>query len=135
MVTTSVEIIALLRESGRSSVADRLVYLERLHHDDPDEPLTEVESLRSLASFVLSEGNMPDPELGLTPGGLVIGQWRILPDGILIMEFLPNDWIRFAGIDCAVQPSGQRRRISGELEKHKAMSAVRNLTDQLVGQS
>ena len=134
MVMTSREIINLLRELGRSSVADRLDYLERLHDDDPDEPLMEFESLRTLASFVLSEGQFPDPEIGLTPRGVAVGQWRISPDGILAMEFLPNDWIRFAGIGRAGQPSGHRPRISGELEKHKAIDAVRDFKGQLVKQ-
>lgn len=134
VVMTGREIIDLLRELGRTSVADRLIYLEGLHDDDPDEPLVELESLRTLASFVLSEGQLPDPEIGLTPRGLAVGQWRILPDGILAMEFLPNDWIRFAGIGCAVQPFSQRRRISGELEKHKAIDAVRDFTGQLARQ-
>lgn len=134
MVITNREIIDLLWELGRCAVADRLVYLEGLHDDDPDEPLLEFESLRTLASFVLSEGQFPDPEIGLTPRGLAVGQWRILPDGILTMEFLPNDWIRFAGIGCAGLPFSQRRRISGELEKHKAIDAVRDFTGQLVRQ-
>lgn len=134
MASTAREIIDLLLELGRSSVANRLAYLEGLHDDDPDEPPIEFESLRTLASFMLSEGQFPDPEIGLTPRGLAVGQWRTLPDGILAMEFLPNDWIRFAGISCAVQPFSQRRRISGELEKHKAIDAVRDFTGLLVRQ-
>ncbi len=134
MASTIREIIDLLRELGRNSVADRLVYLEGLHDDDPDEPLIEFESLRTLAGFVLSEGQFPDPEIGLTPRGFAVGQWRTLPDGILAMEFLPNDWIRFAGIGCASHPLNQRRRINGELERHKAIDAVRDFTGQLVRQ-
>ena len=134
-VMTSREIIDLLRKPGRGSVADRLAYLEGLHDDDPDEPLIEFESIRTLASFFLSELQMPDPEIGLSPRGLKVGQWRILPDGVLTVEFLPCDRIRFAGIGCAGQPFGQRRRIRGELEKHKAISVFRDFADQLVGQS
>ena len=135
MVMASREIIELLRELGRGSVADRLVYLEGLHDDDPDEPPIDFESLRTLASFFLSEQQMPDPEIGLSPRGLAMAQWRILPDGILTVEFLSDDWIRFAGISRAEQRFSQRRRIQGELEKDKAISVVRDFADHLVGHS
>ena len=135
MVMASREIIELLRELGRGSVADRLAYLEGLPDDDPDEPQIEFESLRTLASFFLSEQQMPDPEIGLSPRCLAIAQCRILPDGILTVECLPDEWIRFEGIGCVVHPFGQRRRIRGELEKEKAISAARHFTGQLVGQS
>ena len=130
--TTYREIAALLRGFGRNSSADRLDYLRGLHDEDPDEPLLEFESLRTLASLVLSEGQLPDPEIGLTPRGLAVGQWRIPPDGILAMEFHAHDWIRFAGIGSNPRPTGQRPRINGMLEKHRAMSAIRDFAGRLV---
>ena len=135
MTTTCQEITGLLREFGRISVADRLDYLRGLHDDDPDEPLLELESLRTLASFLLSEGQMRDPEIGLAPSGLVVGQWRLPPGGILAMEFHAHDWIRFAGIGSNPRPTDQRQRISGTLEKHKAINVVRDLTRQLARHS
>ena len=130
--TTCREITDLLRGFGRISIADRLDYLRGLHHDDPDEPLLEFESLRTLGSVVLSEGQLPNPEIGLTPRGLAVGQWRMPPDGILAIEFHAHDWIRFAGIGVSPRPPDQRRRISGMLEKHRAMSAIRDFAGHLV---
>ena len=135
MTTTCQEITGLLREFGRTTIADRLAYLHGLHDDDPDEPLLEIESLRTIASFLLSEGQMRDPEIGLAPSGLVVGQWRIPPSGILAMEFHAHDWIRFAGIGSNPRPTDPRQRISGTLEKHKAINVVRDLTRQLARHS
>ena len=129
--TTCREITDLLRGFGRNTIADRLDYLRGLHHDDPDEPLLQLESLRTLASLVLSERQLPDPEIGLSPRGLAVGQWRMPPDGILAMEFHAHDWSRFAGIGSKPQPPVQRRRISGMIEKHRAMSAIRDFAGHL----
>ena len=126
IATTHREVTDLLRGFGRNTIADRLDYLRGLHLDDPEEPRLEFESLRTLAGLVLSEGQLSDPEIGLTPRGLAFGQWRMPPDGILAMEFHAHDWIRFAGIGSKTRPSGQRRRISGTLEKHRAMGAIRD---------
>lgn len=130
--TTHREITDLLRGFGRNTIADRLDNLRLLHHDDPEEPVLELESLRTLAGLVLSEGQLPDPEIGLTPRGLAFGQWRMPPDGILAMEFRAHDWIRFAGVGSMTRPTGQRRRISGTLEKHRAISAIRDFSEHLV---
>ena len=129
------EITDLLRGFGRTSVANRIDVLQGLHDGDADEPRLEFESLRTLACFVLSEGKLPDPEIGLTPRGLAVGQWRIPPDGILAMEFHSHDWIRFAGVGCSPQPPDQRLRISGEMAKHKVVSAVRDFTGLLARHS
>lgn len=130
--TTHREVTDLLRGFGRNTIADRLDYLRGLHDEDPEEPLLEFESLRTLAGLVLSEGQLPDPKIGLTPRGLASGQWSMPPDGILAMEFHPHDWIRFAGIGGKTRPVDQRRRISGTLEKHRAMSAIRDFAGHLV---
>lgn len=130
--TTHREVTDLLRGFGRNTIADRLDYLRGLHDDDPEEPLLEFESLRTLAGLILSEGQLPDPKIGLTPRGLASGQWSMPPDGILAMEFHAHDWIRFAGIGGKTRPADQRRRISGTLEKHRAMSAIRDFAGHLV---
>lgn len=130
--TTHREVTDLLRGFGPYTIAGRLDYLRELHNDDPDEPLLEFESLRTLAGLVLSEGQLPDPEIGLTPRGLAFGQWRMPPDGILAREFHAHDWIRFAGIGSKTRPADQRPRISGTLESHKAMTAIRDFAGHLV---
>ena len=130
-VTTCRQITDLLRIFGRHGAADRIDYLETLSDEDPDEPILDFESLRTLASFVLSERHVPEPEIGLTPRGFAVGQWRIPPDGILVMEFHPHAWIRYVGIGCKPHGTEPRQRISRTQQKHKAIRAVQEFTRSL----
>ena len=133
-VTTRRQVTDLLRAFGRGAVADRIDYLETLSEEDPHEPLLDFESLRTLASFVLSKRHVPEPEIGLTPSGFSVGQWRIQPDGILVMEFQPHDWIHYVGIGCKPHGTGPRERISGTQQKLKTIRAVEEFTRTLVTQ-
>lgn len=131
VMNTYREIIDLLRVFKRRSIANRLQYLQELHDDDPDEPVMEIESLRTLAGLVLDDQKLPDPRLGLSPRGLAIAQWSIPPDGVLTMEFHAHDWIRFAAVGRAPRFSEHRERISGMFEKHKAVSKLRDFIELL----
>ena len=101
-----------LRKSGLSAVADRLCYMQQLAVDDPDERPMEVDSLRELAAFLLSERRLPHPQIGVSPDGLAQAEWR-LPGtagdpkggGILALEFLRSGLIRFAGLSAGLTVS------------------------------
>lgn len=125
------EIIGILRLFGHEEVSDRLDYLRGLSDDDPDEPRLELESLRTFARFVMSERQLPNPEIGLSPSGLAVGQWIIPPDGILALEFRASDWIRFAAIGNTPHQSSPRKRVSGTLRKRGTLDAIREFTLQL----
>ena len=125
---THAEIIAVLRLFGLDVVASRLVYLCSLADDDPDEPSIEIESLRAMALFIMSERNLLDPRIGVTPDGLIQIEWRVPDNGILAMMFLPSGLIRFAAVSGPYQPETDRWSINGTLPKDGTLSAVEPFT-------
>jgi hypothetical protein len=125
------EVVAALRTFGLGKVADRLVYLRSLAHDDPDEAEIEIESLRAMALFLISERQLQDPIIGVTPDGLMQIEWRLPSDGILAMEFKPSDLVRFAAISAPAQADVERRSVNGTLPADEALEAVRPFTHAL----
>ena len=118
------EIIAELRLVGLDSAADRLSYLESLAGDDPDEPSILLESLRHLAHFLVSARRLGNPQIGVSPDGLVGAQWRAENDAVVAMEFLTNGLIRFAAISAPAKCDVERQRVSGVLGKRETLQAV-----------
>ena len=128
---TRKEIIELLRASGRQAVAGRLAYLQGLHRDDPDEPRLGLDSLRTLANFLLRNRRFPAPRVGLTPDGLAACEWRIPPDGIIAFECHADHWIRFAAIKGTLQSGSRRGRISGTLPEREFVSTIQKIAHPL----
>ena len=125
----------MLRLNGLGAIADRLNYLHGLAVDDPDEQAIEVESMRELALFLMSERRLPDPQIGISPAGFVQAEWQVGEKGILAMEFLPCDGlIRFAAISAPAQRGVQRISVHGTLPKDHALSAVKVFTSRLMMQ-
>ena len=129
--STHEEIIAVLRMFGLDAIADRLVYLRSLADDDPDEPRMEIESLRALALFLMSERQLLDPRIGVTPDGLIQAEWRIPTNGILAMEFLSPSLIRFAAVSTPAGYDADRWRVNGTLPKGETMAAVQPFTEHI----
>ena len=126
--TTQNEILLLLRESGFRQIADRLRYLQHLAKNDPEEPSMLIDSMKALVGFLTTERSLPDPEIGISPNGLAQIEWRIPPNGILAMEFLPTSLIRFAAISASTQQSDERSRVNGTLPKSGVLDAIRSFT-------
>ena len=124
---TRTEMAAALRESGLEQSADRLGYLLRLADEDPDEEPIAIESLRHLTSFLMDERHLGQPEIGVSPDGLALAQWRVTGNGILAMEFLGSGLIRFAGTSGSNSRDGESLRVSGTLVQAKALQAVQLL--------
>ena len=116
-----------LRESGLEESVDRLGYLQRLADEDPDEEPFEIASLRHLTSFLLDERHLGQPEIGVTPDGVALAQWRVPGNGILTMEFLDSGFIRFAGTSGPGSQDGESLRVSGTLPRTKALQAIHSL--------
>ena len=124
------EIIDVLPLMGLRAIADRLDYLVEISDDDPDEPGMVLGSLRSLALFFVSEplfvSEQPHggPEIGISPDGILLAEWRVRDGGILAMRFLPEGLIQFAAVS---RPSGSQQplRVHGTLPKDRALAAVR----------
>lgn len=125
------QIIAVLRLFGLDAVADRLGYLHSLADDDPEEPRIDIESLRAMALFIMGERQLPDPQIGVNPDGLIQIEWRVSIDGLLAMEFLPSGLIRFAAISARAQPGLERLRVNGTLPKEDTLKALRPFTSLL----
>ena len=124
-------IIAVLRLFGLEKVADRLDYLRALIADDPDETPMDVESLRAMSLFLMGERQLPEPEIGTTPDGLIQTEWRTPPNGILAMEFLRSGFIRFAAVSAPAQKGVDRLSVNGTLPKDEALAAVLPFTSLL----
>ena len=124
-------IIAVLRLFGLEEVADRLGFLRGLADDDPAETAMDVESLRAMALFLMSERQLPEPEIGITPDGLMQTEWRTPPNGILAMELLPSGFVRFAAVSSPAQRGIDRLSVNGTLPKDEALAAVRPFTSLL----
>ena len=125
-------IIASLRQAGLDMVADRLGYLQSLVEDDPDEPPIALESLRQMALFLVSERQLGDPQIGVSPDGLMGAQWRTDDDDLVAMEFLADGLIRFAAISASSGSDLERQRVSGILGKSETLQALGSFTSRLV---
>ncbi len=119
------EIVAVLRLAGKRRLADRVKHLSELVEDDPDEPPIVFPSLRELALFLVSERRIGDPEIGLSPDGLLQAEWPVKNGGVLVMNFLPDGMIQFAAVANSAIRGDRRRRVNGTLPKDEALSAVR----------
>ena len=126
--STHEEVIAVLRMFGLDSIADRLGYLRSLVYDDPDEPPIDLESLRAMALFIMSERQLPLPRIAVSPDGMIQIEWRPEDSGIIAMNFLPSGLIRFAAISSTDACEGDRLRVSGTLPMDGALEAVQPFT-------
>ena len=124
---TRTEITAALRESGLEQSADRLGYLQRLADEDPDEDPIAIASLRHLTSFLMDQRHLGQPDIGVSPDGVALAQWRVTGNGILAMEFLDSGLIRFAGASGSDSQDGESLRVSGTLPIAKALQAIQSL--------
>ena len=122
------EIIAVLPLLGLRAIANRLGYLHEISSDeDPNEPPMVLDSLRELALFFVSEPQRDEPEIGISPDGLLLAEWHVRGGGILAMKFLAAGLIQFAAIS---RPTGgqQPLRVHGTLPKDRTLHAVQAFT-------
>ena len=125
------KIIAGLRLCNLDAIADRLSYLHRLVEDDQDEQSINIDSLRELALFFLSERQLVNPQIGVNPDGFAQVEWLVGERGALAMVFLPSGLIRFAAISAPAQRGVERKSVNGTLPKSETMDAIRPFTDRL----
>ena len=136
--STAHAIVAVLRLHGRERLADRIHYLQELAREDPEEEPMALDSLWHMASFLLEQGQLPDPEVGVSPNALVQVEWT-LPDtsdsqagnGLLAMEFLCGGTIRFAALSSPYRQGTDRLTAHGTLPTAETMDAVRTFTARI----
>ena len=98
----------------------------------PDERAIALASLRELALFFLSKHRLVEPEIGLSPDGLLLAEWASAERGVLAMKFLPDGIVQFAGVSAA-GGAGPRLRVHGELPKDRALDAVQAFVPSVNG--
>jgi hypothetical protein len=96
--TPSIEIILrMLRNSERTTIAERIEYLRGICRND-DEPDLNAQSLWSLAAFFLSiDKNRSVPSISVSPHGVFVSEW-IATDEATAMEFVGENEIRLVRI-------------------------------------
>lgn len=125
------DITAALSFAGRRIVGDRIEELDAITTEGaPDEPAIVLASLRGLALFLLSESQLADPEIGVSPNGLLLAEWATAEGGVVAMEFRPDGIIQFAAVSAA-DGTGNRLRVHGGLPKDRALNAVRDFVPQV----
>ena len=137
--TGAESIDGMLREHDLVQVADRLRYLRQLAAADPEEPALQVDSLRELTRFLLSERWLSGAQIGVSPDGLAHAEWPIPGDatgvesnGVVAMEFLGSGLIRFAAVSPqSTHGDTQRMRVNGTLPKAEVVRAVEAFTATL----
>ena len=136
--STAHAIVAVLRLHGRERVADRIHYLQELAREDPEEQPMALDSLWHMASFLLEQRQLPDPEVGVSPSALAQLEWTIpetsddrARDGLLVMEFLPRGIIGFAALSEPYRQGVDRLTVHGELPAAEALEAVRPFTNRI----
>ena len=122
----SMEIIAILRLSGMVAIANRLSSLRQITDNDPDETPMNIESLRYLALFLLSEHEMGGPQIGVNPDGTLGATWRMVDHIVVDLEFLPNSLVRLAALGPRTRSGSNRQRVSGLMNKEKAVRTIRS---------
>ena len=122
------EIVAVLRLFGFEEVADRLSYLWQLVMEDLEDPseVISVESLRSLATFLIDERHMGIPQISISPDGSALATWRVIQRGIIAMKFLPSGLVRLVATSGRVEAQTETLRVSGTLSRAKIMEAIRS---------
>ena len=124
----SEDVVAALSFAGLRSAADRIKYLHRVTLDHGSgEPRIVLPSLRELALFLLTQQQLADPDIGLSPDGLLSAEWNSSERGIVAMIFLPGGRIQFAAVSAA-RGTGRSIRVSGVLPKDEVLLAVRRFS-------
>ena len=136
--STAEAIESTLRLHGRERVADRIHYLQELAREYPEEEPMDFDSLWHMARFLLEHGQLPDPEVGVSPNATAQIEWTIpntsddrAGNGLLAMEFLPRAMVGFAALSEPYREGVDRLTVYGKMPAADALGAVRAFTDRI----
>ena len=127
---TRTAIIEVVRRLKHEAVADRLDYLIELEAEEPDEEPMDIDSLRAVAAFVLSEGELHDPDIGVGSDGVVGLSWRLPPDGMVYLRFKHSGVVRYAVVGPTENDADQRAHVAGVVPITEVMETIRPLAPQ-----
>jgi len=123
------ELFNILDFAKHQKIAQRLRYLHEItQDDDPEDPAMKFTSLCELALFFVSDDvSLPDPEIGISPGGLLQAEWHSTEVTVLV-KFLLDGNIRFAAM---TDNQDGPRAIQDEGGKEHALRAIRPFINRL----
>ena len=75
--------------------------------------------------LIRSQGQLGQPRIAINPDGLLLVEYRIAESGVLAVEFLSSDLVRYAAVSAAATAGIERTRISGTVPKNVALSMIR----------
>ena len=123
--TDGEEIAALLNLYDLGSISDRLTYLHKLPADDPDEKPIDLESVRRFAFFIImNRHRLFEPQISISPDGFVGAEWWMADRGILSVEFLPSEDVKFATIFWQARHDDAQRCINGKLPPDEMLDVI-----------
>ena len=115
--------------SGTAS-AERLGYLQRLARrgSSTKKPIA-IASLRHLTSFLMDQRHLGQPDIGVSPDGVALAQWRVTGNGVLAnWSSSTRDLSGSRARQVQDSQDGESLRISGTLPKEsKALQAIQSL--------
>lgn len=119
------EIGALLNLHDLGLISDRLAYLHKLPADDPDGKSIDLESVRRFAFFIIiNRHRLFEPQISISPDGLVGAEWWMADRGILSVEFLPSEDVKFTTIFWQPGHDDAQRCINGKLPPNEMVDVV-----------
>lgn len=121
------EILNTLELRDLHGTSDRLRELCHLHEEDPDEPVVVLESLWSCAQFFLRYPSLDEPQIGLTPDGLLLIEWTSKRRGAAAIVFRRSGLVQFAAVS---KMQGHPNRFHGESTIEKALESIRRIVCQ-----
>ena len=129
---TADEVVEALRAFGLVEVAERLAYLRSLEDDlaEDEEPM-DLESLRALGLLLIERPELPKPGIGVSAEGMFQVEWDIVPEGMVVMAFMPGGVINFAAASGSPELGRARPRISGLAACDDALTALAPFMTQL----
>ena len=130
--TTHRGMAQLFRWFGKTVVADRIEELLAIAEEDQDEPHMSIDSLRNLGRLLIAEQELTEPDIGVTPNGLVQAQWSTPGNGVVAMEFLVSGLVRFAAISAPAKRGVKRKAVRGALEHKEMLHAIQPFSKQLL---
>jgi hypothetical protein len=139
------EVLKVLRVFGHEHTAEHIQQYLEDRDLDLDEPPVVIESLRSLAAFIIQEQGLLSPSVGTDPQGLIEAEWHLRdngnPDsmwgkgnGIVSMKFLESGIIQFVALSSPYGEGVQRITKRGESTREFMMSSLGEFTPRIRAQ-
>ncbi len=118
------DLVEILRLANRIDVANQLEVLLIDIGEDQCETEIVLESLMAMVLFLIEESQFESPVIGLDPVGNVQAEWSVLDNGLLVMNFQPDDLIRFVAISAPAQPGIERKKDKGTLTRPEVLQRI-----------